>query len=968
MMKWNVGLVVVMLVLLVYVQQVGAYVETCQNTVDDWVNDATMARFYSDTMGMHAAGYPWYYDVSYPSNYWAFTMFADYTGSGPYPVVYLKDASKSNLLAVTGYYGHDFTRVELKREGSGTPHVYLYRDGVNVQDFGECSGVPYYLAFHGAGPYEAPVIKDIVYGSTEEHNVISCPPQTWFVAKDIFDTGFSGLYDVPDNQVYSDAMHCSYATDDGSATVTVTGPGGIVNTTTVSSYAGVITYNLTTMLFNSGAQYGQYTVAISDSTASDTFWYKAIATSGTSIQWDDTDYEEDEEATMTFSISESNWIPDDYSYELRVLDSNLDEVYSKSIAARPVNATHSIMIDTTLFPISGTYYATLYATDLSSSEEILLVYDDAYMYLAGSGDVTVSGKTYFALNGTAVGGAGVNITQLGITHDTTSNVTDGGYEVTDLITDWSIGCNASYSGHESYEVFFTPLAGGEYNVDLALVPTGGPAPGSWYDVTGGMMTTDSASATTTDYWNASLNGTSVGGIVYEAPYWDIANGALVNISNSTWSDTALVGAGGWYQFDNLTQSQYTLTISKDGFATTTGTVTPLENQFTRKDAYLEIEYTLIVNAKSLSSMGLITDKTVTISLSTGESDTTETGSVTFTGLSYNVYDVVAACEGYCAGYTTIILDEDMTIDVFLTEEGEVSGPGSNYPPHAVRFTYVDAYGNPITGATVSATALESTNPWTWLSSAFGFNTNLTDIQNTNLNGTTGHDGTLSFLMVETVQYRVNCVKASAGINHTVDLYPKESEYFIRIGSLPIAGGGNYPTYSLNATTTGTNVTLFGNYTDTSGETSSVRFIVTNSTGSEVYNTSVTLTGGVGSASFAVNNTKYDQYTYGLVAEHDTHGTIEKWIDITLKGTGRLIDFGDGWTDFMYLVMSVACIFLVAGCFGEIDVRMGAIFIPITSGIFWFIGWMSEYYGGLITIAGVLGAIYYMRSKAKELDT
>jgi hypothetical protein len=147
----------------------------------------------------------------------------------------------------------------------------------------------------------------------------------------------------------------------------------------------------------------------------------------------------------------------------------------------------------------------------------------------------------------------------------------------------------------------------------------------------------------------------------------------------------------------------------------------------------------------------------------------------------------------------------------------------------------------------------------------------------------------------------------------------------------------------------------------------VRFIVRNSTGTEVHNSSITLTGGSGSAYYAVNNTRGDQYTFGITAEHTTHGTIQKWIDITLKGTGRMIDFGSGWTDFMYLAMSIAAIFLVGGCFGEIDVRLGAIFIPITGGIFTFIGWMGEVYGPLITIAGVLGALYYMRSKAGELD-
>jgi len=903
-----------------------------------------------------------YWDVSYPTTYWAYTVVVP----GGYPAwnkgrAYFFGSSK-NFIFDTGEFGLSgkYSRVEFWRSGGD---MYRSVNGGTPVNMGACANIPYYLGIYGAGGNT--YIDQVVIGPDEERNFVITPPDSWFVAKDIFQSEFSGVYDVPDHQIYIDTFRVMYATDDGSATVTVTGPGGVVNTTTVSTYAGIITYNLTSMLFNSGAPYGQYRVYIDGSTAEDYFWYKAIATSGTAIQWDDTDYEEDDEATITFAISEGNWDTDDYSYELRILDSDLSEIYSKSIASRPVNATQDIDITTALFPITGTYYATLYATDLSSSEDILLVYDDAYMYCAGSGAVTVSGETYYAVNNSVVGGADVNITQLGVTHETTSNVTDGTYEVVDLITDWSIGCNASLTGYESYEVFFTPLAGGEYNVDLLLVPTGGPQPGNWYDVTGGQMTADSSGSDTTDYWNATLNGTSVGGIVYEAPYWNPASGALVNISNSTWSDTALIGAGGWYQFDNLTQSQYSLSISKTGFATCSGTVTPLENQFTRKDAYLEIEYTLTVNAKDLASLGLITGDTVTISLSTGQSDTTTTGSVTFTGLSYNVYDVVASCEGYYAGYSTIILNEDMTVDVYLQSMGDSSsGPSANYIPHPVRFTYVDATGNPITGATVTAIAQESSNPWSWLSSVFGFNTNLTNI-NTTLSGTTGHDGTLSFLMVETVQYEVHCVKASAGINHTVDIYPKESEYFIRIGSLPSVGA-NYPSYSLNATTVGTNVVLFGNYSDTSGSTTAAYFVVLNSTGSEVHNSSITLTSGVGSAYFAVNNTKGDQYREGIVAFHSTEGTIEKWIDITLKGAGRLIDFGEGWTDFMYLVMSVAGIFLVAGCFGEIDVKLGAFFVPLMGSFFLFIGWLPLQYAAFISIAGFLGGLYYIRGKLGEL--
>lgn len=977
---WWVALAV-LLVLLGCVQYAGAYrsdfkSDTIGKLPDDWANSGGVVGSH-----YYIAAYPYtefktyfcwpasttgritWYDVSTPTTYWALTGFRGGAGSVGYRFFWL-DSGKTRIFDTPVIYRSDTSvRFEFWRSGGD---MYYSINGATPVNMGACPNTPYYFGIstdEGSSNYD-----HVVIGPDEDRNFVVTIPDSWFVAKDIFQSEFSGVYDVPDHQIYVNTLRATYCVDGGSGTIKMEHiPSGfVVNTTPVNTYTGIISYNVSSILFESGAPYGFYKIYVEGSEFGfDEFVYKAIATSGTAIQWDDSTYDDGDTATITFAISESNWYTDYYSYELRILDSDLSEIYSKSIASRPVNATQEIDITTALFPITGTYYATLYATDLSSGEEILLAYDDAYMYFAGSGVVTVSGKTYYAVNNSVVGGADVNITQLGVTHETTSNVTDGTYEVVDLITDWSIGCNASLTGYESYEVFFTPLAGGEYNVDLLLVPTGGPQPGNWYDVTGGQMTADSSGSDTTDYWNATLNGTSVGGIVYEAPYWNPASGALVNISNSTWSDTALIGAGGWYQFDNLTQSQYSLSISKTGFATCSGTVTPLENQFTRKDAYLEIEYTLTVNAKDLASLGLITGDTVTISLSTGQSDTTTTGSVTFTGLSYNVYDVVASCEGYYAGYSTIILNEDMTVDVYLQSMGDSSsGPSANYIPHPVRFTYVDATGNPITGATVTAIAQESSNPWSWLSSVFGFNTNLTNI-NTTLSGTTGHDGTLSFLMVETVQYEVHCVKASAGINHTVDIYPKESEYFIRIGSLPSVGS-NYPTYSLNATTVGTNVVLFGNYSDTSGSTTAAYFVVLNSTGSEVHNSSITLTGGVGSAYFAVNNTKGDQYREGIVAFHSTEGTIEKWIDVTLKGSGRLVDFGEGWTDFMYLVMAVAGIFLVAGCFGEIDVKLGAFFVPLMGSFFLFIGWLPLQYAAFISIAGFLGGLYYIRGKLGEL--
>lgn len=598
------------------------------------------------------------------------------------------------------------------------------------------------------------------------------------------------------------------------------------------------------------------------------------------------------------------------------------------------NPTHT-------YTSSGTYTVQLYVsneygTDIETKTD--------YITVDLVENVALWGHVIDAVTNATIPLATVSMKQGAMWHNTTANAT-GGYSFPDeFYTGLSIYSTTNTTGYTPWPTLFTIWWPGTYEIDLYAIPE--------FDIN-----------ETADAW--------IGGFVYDEFLAQGIPGATVNIWNGTWSDTNITNGAGFWYFTNLTNTTYNFNATAASYDNSLEyNATGVWGNFTQLDIPLSPNYEADITFRNEDTLALIYDTITVVLTNTTTSSilsTMNTTNSTWSSglLDYGLYNITASCEGYYPAEATIYLYENVTGTIYLDPIEEFDGVNTNYVPRPVRFTYVDAYGNPITGATVTATVLESSNPWSWLEGIFGFSSTV-DIQGTVLSGTTGSDGTLSFMMIETIQYRVNCVKASAGIDHTVDIYPKNTEYFIRIGSLPMVG--SYPTYSLNATTVGTNVVLFGNYTDTSGSSSSVRFIVRNSTGSEVYNTSVTLTGGVGSAYYAVNNTRGDQYTFGITAEHTTQGHIEKWIDITLKGAGRLVDFGSGWTDFMYLAMSLAGIFLVAGCFGEIDVRLGAIFIPITAGIFWFIGWMGETYGLLIMTAGVLGVLYYMRSKAKELDT
>jgi hypothetical protein len=946
-----VALVVLVVALCLLVGQAGAYSNTFQSwSTDNWVGGINVGTgeyldlFHADIV---SAGYN-YWDVSYPTNYWAYTWVDGEPGTY-FKFLKSDKTSASGDITLTGQT--KYMRVEFKREDD--LHIRIYKNGVLNQDVGVVNDVPYYFVI--LRPAASSGLDDMVFGTNEEHNIIGCPPQTWFVAKDIFDSGFTGLYDVVDHQVYASTMHVSYANDDGASTIVVAGVqnGNVVNTTIVNTYAGIVTYNLTTMLFNSGAPYGQYRIYMSDitGTAEDYFWYKAIATSGTSVQWDDTTYTNGDTATVTFSISESNWVTDDYAYRLEVWDEDLVQKKYWSVTTRPTNGTQTIDIDTTYFPESGTYYCVLNAIDLSSSEEILLVYDDAAVVMPGSGEVIVEGVTYDATTNLTLGSCTVSATQLGGTTTGSSDAVTGEYEITGLVTDWSLGMNASKTGYIGYLTSFTPYEGGTYGVDIPLVPSGGPGPGD-------------SSNTTTAYYNSTTDGTAIGGICYEGPYWTLCDGCDVTVSNDTWSCSTQTGAGGWYQCNNIgCGGTYTLSCSKANYTTYSTPCSLTEGCFNREDATLEASNDLTVYCKELSTGAFITD-TVTVTLSTGPSTTTSTGTATFTDLAYGYYEIEATAEGYYPGSSSAVMDGPKTATCYLQAQGEEGSPGLSYAPHAVRFTFRDTGSNPLDNLTVIAEPLECTGPWTWLVEWLGLNQTCVDIQHTTLNGTTGSDGSWTAWMIETVRYRLTATDAERGINTTWTLYPKQDEYSYIIDLEPVA-----PSYADNIAwncssiqVNSTHYYLHCDYSDTLNHTSSCVFQVANSSGSVVYTQSCSPANNC-SINYTVSNTKGDAYTWGFTAEHTDFGEISSYRGITLPGTGgRLVDLGisDFWYDLICLAALTMCMMFFSGKMNP----HGGIVTAFMGGILFWIGWLSVtplIVGGAI----VLAILIYIEKKEER---
>jgi hypothetical protein len=301
-----------------------------------------------------------------------------------------------------------------------------------------------------------------------------------------------------------------------------------------------------------------------------------------------------------------------------------------------------------------------------------------------------------------------------------------------------------------------------------------------------------------------------------------------------------------------------------------------------------------------------------------------------------------------------------------TAPGEDTGEGGyglQYPPREVRFTFVDISGQPISGATVTAVPGEtSLGAWSWLTEIFGFSDEV-DIAGSTLTGTTGSDGSIAFMMVAEIQYNISCVKTADGVNHTVDIYPKESEYVIRIGRLPYVT--DYPLYNLSAyDLNATHVRLQANYTDSANQTTGINFYVTNDTGT-VYSAPFPLVAGNGTIYYDVPNDRGNTYRFGFNGTNAQHGNVSAYQGVDMKGSGPLVDYG--WPDMYYWLVSIAVIFLVAGCIGEMDIKMGAIIVPIFAGIFWYIGWLPSTLGAIINAIFFLGVLYYMRASYKAVD-
>lgn len=230
-------------------------------------------------------------------------------------------------------------------------------------------------------------------------------------------------------------------------------------------------------------------------------------------------------------------------------------------------------------------------------------------------------------------------------------------------------------------------------------------------------------------------------------------------------------------------------------------------------------------------------------------------------------------------------------------DGE-SGAGIQYPPHDVLFTIRDLSGSPVSGVTVTAQPTETTmGNWDWLKNLFGIDTEDVNIAGTNMTGTTGSDGTISFIMMEDIRYHITLYSETDSISESYDIYPKDETYLFVVGTAdlpkPTTVAAKYISYDLEADyENNTYVNFTFEWMDESNGTTFVWWNVTNGT-TTLETQNLTPSGGYTNESYAMLLGYTDaSYTYGFNAYHPTYGWTNqsktlmdhKEVDIGLSGT------------------------------------------------------------------------------------
>jgi hypothetical protein len=270
---------------------------------------------------------------------------------------------------------------------------------------------------------------------------------------------------------------------------------------------------------------------------------------------------------------------------------------------------------------------------------------------------------------------------------------------------------------------------------------------------------------------------------------------------------------------------------------------------------------------------------------------------------------------------------------------------------------------------VTTVVVESSSPWAWITDILGIDLGTVAIQNTTLSGTTGDDGAIVFLMVETLQYRVDFTKVSESISEHNLLYPKEDSYeFVFWSEEPESPHTTISIVLWNSTnlTDPLYMDLGAIYTDTGATTNILTFNVSDDDGNRLFS-QVSATPNSWNVSYPVLVARGVGYTWTIIGNTTRYDRpIIQTKAIRFGGSPQIgVDFGQPWNSWI----SIGIIFVVAMLFSRASIKYAAAIVPLLALFFWYIEmlWLPGDAGVLIGIIVFFGIIFYIRYAEQESD-
>jgi len=683
---------------------------------------------------------------------------------------------------------------------------------------------------------------------TSKGNIIETFPHDWYIFRNWDNPDTNGLYDNTDTKKYNHIFHINYVwrnvtsysernTPADSIITKYFSTGEIVNITSLGSEShGLIEFNFTNMLFHEDPtddKYGLYYQELkrgTDVLAQDYFWFtfaSAEKTTSATISWDKDSYASGETARIHTNITDADFTTYLYKGYIYDIDGNKEEEWT----VKSADEWHEVDLNGY---DAGTYFAILRVRNKNTGFE----WDEAYDIASISEEVRIEGVSYNAKNETVLGNVYVNALQNYVDHETTTNATTGEYNISELCVDTEIQMNAAKANYTHNNFSFTPLQNGLYNIDLFLLPDENHiniTPPAIVGLVQAYPFYQNISEATVNLWNTSI-GLTTSNTTNSMGYFqfvldntsmqtsDIVNETFNSSEYDTWVNLANSGIAPYsekvtnttdenpyyrgtdYEMDYIAGKIKVLSggnmsnntdyhIDYEKFEATVFSINATKFKYEQmnqpqtftvnateiKYIYLLMNpiYNLTVRARSADTHATIME--FDVMLNDGDIQSTTTGSISF-AVNYGIHKIEVGADGYYSTVAYVYVSEDTEKVVYLTPLEEGGGAGTYYPPpHLVEFKVQNVWGQPLSGVNVTAVPSETSMVnWSWIESVYGYGENISQP----MSGITDSNGAVSFVMVETVKYKLYFTNESQNISAYREIYPKDDRYTITIGEIP----------------------------------------------------------------------------------------------------------------------------------------------------------------------------------------